>query len=580
MAHLPHRRHGYFPQRRATLLPLVARLRVQLALEGIQTETVSHPATAAEEPSPAARHESYQSYNGKSRAASPSEKRQRQPVEDVAALLKRIRIHPEAQRILGNSCIPVVSLERLNFQSVYLSSLQPVVSLVRLPCHTQVKLHRDAFCLDQQNGVSQNEENILEIIEAESKPAESSDFSQTDSTLNSWTEPYCPDTSSSGEPEQDSGFDCESNPDQPYILFDSGSEEWDPDARTDSETFYLDPDPEQTMVIELDPETETDQDPCLELEDEAETRLQVNIVQMETKREVDFVQVETKCETDLVQVETKCETDLVQVETKCETDLVQVDDIEDQKPGPCCSQKVEDCSSQQPEPGPGIEEMESEDFCAVCLNGGDLLCCDRCPKVYHLACHIPPLTSFPLGDWVCTLCRSDQEPVETYDCENMNSCGGVKAPYALSNQDQRRCEKLTLLLYSHTLSAPFHEPVSPLARNYYQIIKRPINLSVIRRKLDKSNTLHYFTAEQFVDDVLLMFKNCATFNYPDSEVAQAGRNLEVFFFSKLREIFPERTFPSANQETTDRARLQWLGRKRKETHRRKRFMFSGKKYYL
>lgn len=35
--------------------------------------------------------ESYQSCNGKSRAASPSEKRQRQPVEDVAALLKRIR---------------------------------------------------------------------------------------------------------------------------------------------------------------------------------------------------------------------------------------------------------------------------------------------------------------------------------------------------------------------------------------------------------------------------------------------------------------------------------------------------------
>ncbi|XP_073327961.1 uncharacterized protein [Pagrus major] len=420
------------------------------------------------------------------------------------------------------------------------------------------------------NGFSQNEENFLEIVEAESKPAESSDLSQTDSTLTSWTEPYCPDTSSSsGEPEQDSGFDCESNPDQPYILFDSGSDEWDPDVRTDSETFYLDPDPEQTLVIELDPEPEADQDPCLELEDEAETRCEVDIVKMETK-----------CEVDLVQVETKCEVDLVQVETKCEVDLVQVDDSQDQKPGLCCSLKVEDSSSQQPEPGPGFEEMESEDFCAVCLNGGDLLCCDRCPKVYHLVCHIPPLNSFPLGDWVCTLCRSDQEPMETYDCENMNSCGGVKALYALSNQDQRRCEKLTLLLYSHTLSAPFHEPVSPLARNYYQIIKRPINLSVIRRKLDKSNTLHYFTAEQFVDDVLLMFKNCATFNYPDSEVAQAGRNLEVFFFSKLRETFPDRTFPSASQDTTDRVRLRWLGRKRKENYRKKRCVFSGKKYYL
>nr|XP_043872662.1 tripartite motif-containing protein 66-like [Solea senegalensis] len=162
----------------------------------------------------------------------------------------------------------------------------------------------------------------------------------------------------------------------------------------------------------------------------------------------------------------------------------------------------------------------------------------------------------------------------------MQFYGGVKAPYTLSNQDQRRCEKLTLLLYCHLLSAPFHEPVSPLARNYYQIIKRPIDLSVIRRKLDKSETLHYFSAEQFVDDVLLMFKNCATFNYPDSEVAQAGRNLELFFFSKLQEIFPDRTFPSTSQDRTDSARLRWQTRKRKENQKRKRYMFSGKKYYL
>lgn len=40
-------------------------------------------------------------------------------------------------------------------------------------------------------------------------------------------------------------------------------------------------------------------------------------------------------------------------------------------------------------------DMESEDFCAVCLIGGDLLCCDRCPKVFHLSCHVPPLLSFP-----------------------------------------------------------------------------------------------------------------------------------------------------------------------------------------
>ncbi|XP_031721082.1 E3 ubiquitin-protein ligase TRIM33-like isoform X1 [Anarrhichthys ocellatus] len=540
MAHRPHRCHGNFPQRRATLLPRAAKCRAGLALEAESSETGPSPTTTAEEPSLPAEHlcscgfcemekESNQSCNRKTRAASPSSGRQ--PGKAVAALLKTIRIHPEAQRILGNSCIPVVSLVRLNFQFICLSSLQPVVSLVRLPSQTQAKLHDDASCLDrpQQNGVSHHEANTSEVTEVSPQ----TDRSQPETTPASWTEPYCPDRSPSGEPERDSGFDCDSNPDQTYILFDSGSDEWDPDGRSESETFYLDPDPEQTMVIELDPEPEADQDGSLELEDE--------------------------------------------VETKCE--VVQMDESEDERPDLCRSQEEDDSSMQRPGPGSGAKETESEDFCATCRNGGDLLCCDLCPKVYHLACHIPPLISFPLGDWVCTLCRTDQEPVATYDCENKHSCGGVKAPYTLSNQDQRRCEKLTLLLYCHTLSAPFHEPVSILARNYYQIIKRPIDLSVIRRKLDKSNTLHYFTAEQFVDDVLLMFKNCSMFNYPDSEVAQAGRSLELFFVSQLMEIFPDRTFPTTSQDRTDNARLRWLCRKRRE-NRKRRYAFSGKKYYL
>ena len=37
----------------------------------------------------------------------------------------------------------------------------------------------------------------------------------------------------------------------------------------------------------------------------------------------------------------------------------------------------------------------SEDWCAVCHNGGDLLCCDQCPKVFHLGCYVPSLTEFP-----------------------------------------------------------------------------------------------------------------------------------------------------------------------------------------
>lgn len=105
-------------------------------------------------------------------------------------------------------------------------------------------------------------------------------------------------------------------------------------------------------MIQLDPEPEADQDQSLQLGDESES--------------------------------------------KCEADVVEMDDDEDQRPDLCCSLEEGDSSTEQPEPGAGTEETESEDFCAVCLNGGDLLCCDRCPKVFHLNCHIPALNSFPL----------------------------------------------------------------------------------------------------------------------------------------------------------------------------------------
>uniref|UniRef100_A0A8C9Z0I3 Tripartite motif containing 66 n=2 Tax=Sander lucioperca TaxID=283035 RepID=A0A8C9Z0I3_SANLU len=194
-------------------------------------------------------------------------------------------------------------------------------------------------------------------------------------------------------------------------------------------------------------------------------------------------------------------------------------------------------------------EMESEDFCAVCLIGGDLLCCDRCPKVFHLSCHIPSLLSFPSGDWVCSLCRDVVQPEVKYDCENERTSGEHTSAHGMPACDQRKCERLTLLILSNVLSAPFHEPVSPLARHYYQIIKRPMDLSVIKAKLNKRNTRHYNSPEQFVADVYLMFRNCAKFNYPDSEVAQAGCSLEAFFTSKLKEVFPDRVFLAAEADS-------------------------------
>uniref|UniRef100_A0A8D0HIH9 Tripartite motif containing 66 n=1 Tax=Sphenodon punctatus TaxID=8508 RepID=A0A8D0HIH9_SPHPU len=198
--------------------------------------------------------------------------------------------------------------------------------------------------------------------------------------------------------------------------------------------------------------------------------------------------------------------------------------------------------------------IENEDFCAVCLNGGELLCCDYCPKVFHLSCHVPALLSFPVGEWVCTLCQNMEKPGVEYDCENArysHSNRGERALYGLDYYDQQKCEKLVLSLFCSSLSLPFHEPVSPLARHYYQIIKRPMDLSTIRKKLLKKDKSHYSAPEELIADVRLMFWNCATFNYPDSEVAEAGRCLEVFFESKLKDVYPGKSFPQMPQDDSD-----------------------------
>ncbi|KAL3631607.1 hypothetical protein CASFOL_024591 [Castilleja foliolosa] len=42
--------------------------------------------------------------------------------------------------------------------------------------------------------------------------------------------------------------------------------------------------------------------------------------------------------------------------------------------------------------------------CEVCELGGELLCCDSCPRTYHLKCLDPVLKRIPKGKWKCPTC--------------------------------------------------------------------------------------------------------------------------------------------------------------------------------
>ncbi|KAM9326735.1 chromodomain-helicase-DNA-binding protein 4 [Gastrophryne carolinensis] len=50
------------------------------------------------------------------------------------------------------------------------------------------------------------------------------------------------------------------------------------------------------------------------------------------------------------------------------------------------------------------EEDHHMEFCRVCKDGGELLCCDACPSSYHIHCLNPPLPEIPNGEWLCPRC--------------------------------------------------------------------------------------------------------------------------------------------------------------------------------
>ncbi|XP_063401080.1 E3 ubiquitin-protein ligase TRIM33-like isoform X2 [Mytilus trossulus] len=198
------------------------------------------------------------------------------------------------------------------------------------------------------------------------------------------------------------------------------------------------------------------------------------------------------------------------------------------------------------------EEDPNEDWCAVCQNGGDLLCCDKCPKVYHLKCHVPELSQFPCkikmnhdlyssGEWQCTLCKTDEQVVlKEKENKEFSYIPGTKrkAPTGLSEHERKTCERILLELFIHEKSTVFHEPVSKAVPNYYKIITNPIDFLKIKVKVQRQNFNHYDSVEEFIADVKLVFQNCATYNAATSEIGIAGKIVEEEFERLVQKYLP------------------------------------------
>lgn len=83
---------------------------------------------------------------------------------------------------------------------------------------------------------------------------------------------------------------------------------------------------------------------------------------------------------------------------------------------------------------------------------------------------------------------------------------------------------------------PFLEPVDPVELcipDYFDIIKNPMDLGTITKKLLSGK---YANVDEFTKDVRLVWNNCFTYNQPGSDVFVMAETLSKLFEEKLKKL--------------------------------------------
>ncbi|KAM9528137.1 bromodomain testis-specific protein-like isoform 4-T4 [Salvelinus alpinus] len=140
-------------------------------------------------------------------------------------------------------------------------------------------------------------------------------------------------------------------------------------------------------------------------------------------------------------------------------------------------------------------------------------------------------------------------------CPPMSVVGGVnppppefnnsKKPGRITNQLQYLEKVVVKALWRHNFSWPFRTPVDAVGLHipdYYTIIKTPMDLSTIKKRLQNN---YYWKAMECIEDFNKLFTNCYVYNRPGDDIVLMAQALEKIFLQRVAEMHQEETEISA-----------------------------------
>uniref|UniRef100_A0A4W5KAF0 Tyrosine-protein kinase BAZ1B n=1 Tax=Hucho hucho TaxID=62062 RepID=A0A4W5KAF0_9TELE len=238
-------------------------------------------------------------------------------------------------------------------------------------------------------------------------------------------------------------------------------------------------------------------------------------------------------------------------------------------------------------------DMSAENArCKVCRRKGEddkLILCDECNKAFHLFCLRPALYRIPQGEWLCPACQpavqrrcsrgrnynedteeeqdsDDEEESESEDSDEedrddndyksgplltITQCNSTdestvakvcrvrqssKAGVRRQALELERSEEILQKLIKFRYSWPFREPVSvEEAEDYFDIISSPMDFQTMQAKFSEGQYRH---AQDFLEDVKLVFSNAEEYNQMGSSVLSCMAKTEQSFTQLLHKLLP------------------------------------------
>lgn len=165
--------------------------------------------------------------------------------------------------------------------------------------------------------------------------------------------------------------------------------------------------------------------------------------------------------------------------------------------------------------------MKNDCYCWICHHTGNMLCCEKCPRVFHLKCI--PLTEEPDEDWICPCCS------HIIECAKL----GKKAKCCRdSNLDEMLPYAIERM--KSTGTEAFQQPVTvDVAPGYFDFVHNPMDIQTLGVKVKAGG---FLCTEHFLNEARWILHNCIIFNGGKSRLTALARTVYNVCHHEMVEI--------------------------------------------